>query len=160
MSRPSQLSPDNILRFLQLRNGPASLEDLSRSLQVRRSSRRALLQMLAKLKKRGLVEELSHGRFLLRQASRPQQPAAKPRPSSQPPADNFPQHKAVSRDEIKGRLVLHQDGYGFVVPDVAIPNLDGDLFIPPVFVEEARPATTSLPRFPALAASPEPAAPK
>jgi ribonuclease R len=137
MSRQSQLSPDNILRFLQLRNGPASIEDLSRSLQVKKSSRRALLQMLAKLKKRGLVEELSHSRFLLRQNSRPPQPSAKPRSAPQPPAENFPQHKAVSRDEIKGRLVLHQDGYGFVVPDVAIPNLDGDLFIPRDFVEDA-----------------------
>jgi len=137
MSRQSQLSPDNILRFLQLKNGPISLEDLSRSLQVRKSSRRALLQMLAKLKKRGLVEELSNGRFLLRQTTRPQQPSSKPRPSSQPPADSFPQHKAFSRDEIKGRLVLHQDGYGFVVPDVAIPNLDGDLFIPRDYVEDA-----------------------
>jgi len=137
MSRQSQLSPDNILRFLQLRNGPASLEDLSRSLQVRRSSRRALLQMLAKLKKRGLVEELSHGRFLLHQTSRPQQPSSKPRPSPEQPGEKFPQHKAVSRDEIKGRLVLHQDGYGFVVPDVAIPNLDGDLFIPRDYVEDA-----------------------
>jgi len=137
MSRQSQLSPDNILRFLQLKNGPISLEDLSRSLQVRKSSRRALLQMLAKLKKRGLVEEPSNGRFLLRQTPRPQQPSSKPRPTSQPTADNFPQHKAFSRDEIKGRLVLHQDGYGFVVPDVAIPNLDGDLFIPRDFVEDA-----------------------
>src|ERR1700675_1754524 len=137
MSLQSQLSPDNILRFLQLRNGPASLEDLSRSLQVKKSSRRALLQMLAKLKKRGLVEELSHGRFLLHQTPRPQHTSSKPRPSSQPPADNFPQHKTFSRDEIKGRLVLHQDGYGFVVPDIAIPNLDGDLFIPRDFVEDA-----------------------
>ncbi len=137
MSRQSQLSPDNILRFLQLRNAPASVEDLSRSLQVRKSSRRAMLQMLARLKKRGLVEELSQGRFLLRQAPRSEQPSSKPRPSSLPTADNFPQHKAFSRDEIKGRLVLHQDGYGFVVPDVAIPNLDGDLFIPRDFVEDA-----------------------
>jgi len=138
MSRQSQLSPDNILRFLQLRNGPTALEDISRSLQVRRSSRRALLQMLAKLKKRGLVEELSQGRFLLRQASRPrQQPSFKPRPAQESPAEKFPQQKAFSRDEIKGRLVLHQDGYGFVVPDVAIPNLDGDLFIPRDFVEDA-----------------------
>ncbi len=137
MSRQSQLSPDNILRFLQLRNGPASLEDLSRSLQVRRSNRRALLQMLAKLKKRGLVEELSHGRFLLRQTPRPQPSSSKQRSAPEPPSEKFPQHKAVSRDEIKGRLVLHQDGYGFVVPDVAIPNLDGDLFIPRDFVEDA-----------------------
>jgi len=137
MSRQSQLSPDNILRFLQLRNGPASLEDLRRSLEVRRSSRPALLQMLAKLKKRGLVEELSHGRFLLRQTSRPQQPSSKQPPTPGQPIEKFPQHKAVSRDEIKGRLVLHQDGYGFVVPDIAIPNLDGDLFIPRDFVEDA-----------------------
>src|ERR1700756_3646725 len=107
MSRQSQLSPDNILRFLQLRNGPASIEDLSRSLQVKKSSRRALLQMLAKLKKRGLVEELSHSRFLPRKNSRQQQTPASPRSAPQPPSENFPQHKAVSRDEIKGRLVLH-----------------------------------------------------
>src|SRR6201998_2546386 len=139
MSRQSQLSPDNILRFLQLRSGPASLEDLSRSLQVRRSGRRALLQMLAKLKKRGLVEELSHGRFLLRQSPRrpQQQPSFKPRPAPETSAEKFPQHKAVSRDEIKGRLVLHQDGYGFVVPDVALPNVDGDIFIPRDHVEDA-----------------------
>ncbi|HEV3419729.1 MAG TPA: RNB domain-containing ribonuclease [Candidatus Acidoferrum sp.] len=93
--------------------------------------------MLAKLKKRGLVEELSHGRFLLRQTSRPQQPSSKQPPTPGQPIEKFPQHKAVSRDEIKGRLVLHQDGYGFVVPDIAIPNLDGDLFIPRDFVEDA-----------------------
>jgi ribonuclease R len=93
--------------------------------------------MLAKLKKRGLVEELSHGRFLLHQTPRPQQPSSNPRAIPEAPAEKFPQQKAFSRDEIKGRLVLHQDGYGFVVPDVAIPNLDGDLFIPRDFVEDA-----------------------
>ena len=137
MSRPWQLSPDNILRFLQLRNSAVSIEDFSRSLQVKKSGRRALLQMLAKLKKRGLVEEISRDRFVLCRAPRPQPPSAKPRPAPETSADKFPQHKAVSRDEIRGRLVLHQDGYGFVVPDVAIPNLDGDLFIPRDYVEDA-----------------------
>ena len=136
MARPSHLSPDNILRFLQLRNSAVSLEDLSRSLQIKKSARHALLQMLAKLKKRGLVEELSHNRFVLCQSPRPQ-PPLKPRPAPAPPAEKFPEQKALSRDEIRGRLVLHQDGYGFVVPDVAIPNLDGDLFIPRDFVEDA-----------------------
>jgi ribonuclease R len=41
------------------------------------------------------------------------------------------------RDEVRGRLVLHHDGYGFVVPDVPIPQLDGDVFIPPNAVEDA-----------------------
>src|SRR5262249_41759951 len=123
MARPSHLSPANILRFLQLRNSAVSLEDLSRSLQVKKSARHALLQMPAKLKKRGLLEELSHNRFVLNQTPPPQLAPPKPKPAPAPPAQTFPQQKALSRDEIRGRLVLHQDGYGFVVPDVAIPNL-------------------------------------
>ena len=129
--RPSHLSTDNILRFLQLRNDPVSIEDLSRSLHVKKGNRRPLLQMLAKLQTRGLVEELSHGRFLLRRSQRDPAPAPEPRP------EKIVQQKAASRDEIKGRLVLHQDGYGFVVPDVALPNVDGDIFIPRDSVEDA-----------------------
>ena len=137
MSRPSHLSTDNILRFLQLRNDPVSIEDLSRGLHIRKADRRPLLQMLLKLKKRGLVEELSHGRFLLRQSPRPPAPAEKRRPAPESSGEKISQHKATSRDEISGRLVLHQDGYGFVVPDVALPNVDGDIFIPRDSVEDA-----------------------
>jgi ribonuclease R len=137
MPPKSSLSPDNILRFLQLRNDPVSLDDLSRSLHLKKNHRRPLLQMLEKLKKRGLVEELSHGRFLLRQSPKPASPPQKRRPAPEEPAEKIPQHKATSHDEIRGRLVLHQDGYGFVVPDVALPNVDGDIFIPRDRVEDA-----------------------
>jgi ribonuclease R len=137
MPPKSSLSPDNILRFLQLRNDPVSLDDLSRSLHVKKNHRRPLLQMLEKLKKRGLVEELSHGRFLLRQSPKPVPAPPKRRPAPEEPAEKIPQHKATSRDEIRGRLVLHQDGYGFVVPNVALPNVDGDVFIPRDRVEDA-----------------------
>jgi ribonuclease R len=132
MSRPPQISSDNILRFLQLRNDPVSIEEISRSLQIKKSKRNVLQQMLSRLKKRGLVEELSHSRFLLRRKERD---TALPAPSPAP--DNFPQHKAASRDEIRGRLVHHQDGYGFVVPEVALPNVDGDIFIPRDHIEDA-----------------------
>ena len=131
MPRPSHLNLDDILRFLQLRNDPVSMEDLSRGLQVKKNNRRPLLQMLAKLQSRGLVEELSHGRFLLRRSRRD------PAPAPELPPEKIAQQKAASRDEIKGRLVLHQDGYGFVVPDVALPNVDGDIFIPRDSVEDA-----------------------
>ena len=131
MPPTAHLSTDNILRFLQLRSDPVSLEDLSRGLQVKKNNRRPLLQMLVMLKKRGLVEELSHGRFLLRGSQREGAPATQAVP------EKLAQHKAAPRDEIKGRLVLHQDGYGFVVPDVALPNVDGDIFIPRDSVEDA-----------------------
>jgi ribonuclease R len=114
-----------------------SRQELYKSLHLQNRHRRALQQILDKLKKRGLVEELSGDRFLLRKTA--QKPAA-PQPRKRPPdphADHFPQHKAVSRDEIPGRLVLHHDGYGFVVPDVALPNIDGDIFIPRDYVEDA-----------------------
>src|SRR6516165_10218737 len=137
MPPKSPLSRDNILRFMQLRRDPVSLDDLSHSLRLRKNHRRPLLQMLEKLKKRGLVEELTHGRFLLRQSQKPVAPSEKLRPAPAEAAEKIPQHKATSRDEIRGRLVLHHDGYGFVVPDVALPNVDGDLFIPRDYVEDA-----------------------
>jgi ribonuclease R len=154
MPRPSHLSIDNILRFLQVRNDPVSLEDLSRSLYLKKNDRRPLLEMLDKLKKRGLVEELTHGRFLFRQSPKPPVPAEKHRRVAAEAADKFAQHKATSRDEIKGRLVLHQDGYGFVVPDVALPNVDGDIFIPRDYVEDAMHGDTVIARIARLSGLP------
>src|SRR5246500_1522193 len=154
MPPKTPLRPDNILRFLQLRNGPVSLDDLSRSLHLKKNHRRPLLQMLERLKKRGLVEELSHGRFLLRQSPKPVPPPPKRRPAPEQPTEKIPQHKASSRDEIRGRLVLHQDGYGFVVPDVALPNVDGDIFIPRDRVEDAMHGDTVLPKITRLSGLP------
>jgi len=137
MPRSTHPSLDDVLHFLKLRNDPVSLKELRRSFHIQNGRGRHLVQMLERLKNRGLVEELTHERFLFRQT--PQPPAPKKKPKS-PPAETggkFSQHKASSRDEIKGRLVLHQDGYGFVVPDVALPNVDGDIFIPRDFVEDA-----------------------
>ncbi len=154
MPRPSQLSVDNILRFLQLRNDPVALEDLSRSLRLKKNDRRPLLQMLEKLKKRGLVEELTHGRFLFRQSRKPQGAGHPPKSVPATAPEGFSQHKASSRDEIKGRLVLHQDGYGFVVPDVALPNVDGDIFIPRDYVEDAMHGDTVIARLARLSGLP------
>ena len=50
MSRPPQLSPDNILRFLQLRGEPASTKDISQALALKKADTQPLYKMLAKLK--------------------------------------------------------------------------------------------------------------
>jgi ribonuclease R len=39
-------------------------------------------------------------------------------------------YAAPSRDLIEGAIVIHRDGYGFVVPGQKIPGLDSDIFIP------------------------------
>src|SRR5579872_3001602 len=65
MARPSHLSPDNILRFLQVRTDPATVDDLSRGLHLNKSDRRPLQKMLVKLKKRGTLREFPGGRYHL-----------------------------------------------------------------------------------------------
>jgi hypothetical protein len=52
MHRPTSLSPDNILRFLQVTVDGANLEAIQRGLRLGKSDRRPLVRMLAKLKKK------------------------------------------------------------------------------------------------------------
>src|SRR6266702_8602087 len=135
MSSPSQLNPDNILRFLQLRGEPASTNEIARGLHLKKTDTRPLFKMLAKLKKRRAIEELPGGRYRLLSHK-----SEKDTPGKEPPqgAPRRPQPSApASRDEVKGRLVLHHDGYGFVVPDSPMPQLDGDVFIPRDAIQDA-----------------------
>jgi ribonuclease R len=135
MPRPSQLSPDNILRFLQVRSEPASTREISEGLHVRKNDNRALLKMIAKLRKRGAIEELPGGRYRLPSRKPPNEISGQqPRQA----AIGRPEHQALgSSGEVQGRLVLHHDGYGFVVPDSPIPQLDGDVFIPRDGIQDA-----------------------
>jgi ribonuclease R len=153
MSRPSHLSPDNILRFLQVTRDSASANEISAALNVGKNARKALFNLLVKLKKRGAIEELPGGRYRLAGRKRKEEGGGTSSAatggeggkaesagigsavSRQGIAGGPPQ--PVARDEVRGRLVLHHDGYGFVVPDVPIPQLDGDVFIPRDAVEDA-----------------------
>ena len=146
MSRPSSLSLDNILRFLKVRNDPVSLEELSRAFRLTKNERRAAVRMLEKLARRGGIEKLSHERFLFRRSETPAAPSSGSKSTRPEVRDRFPEHQAASRDEIKGRLVLHQEGYGFVVPDVALPNVDGDIFVPRDHVDDAMHGDTVIAR--------------
>src|SRR5256885_5244667 len=142
MPRPSHLSSDNILRFLQVRSNAASQDEIARGLHIRRADRRPLLDMLARLKKRGLIEELPGGRYRLpgKNDGRGTERTSRDRSGQTSSATTSPATTSparLSRDEIKGRLVLHHDGYGFVVPDAPVPGLDRDVFIPRDAVEDA-----------------------
>jgi ribonuclease R len=159
MSRPSSFSPDNILRFLQVTRGAASGNEIAAALHVGKKDRKALFKMLATLKKRGAVEELPGGRYQLGGRRKKEGTGSVPgagghraentgRGSSEPVGAGESaagagggrrgdDSRALARDEVRGRLVLHHDGYGFVVPDVPMPQLDGDVFIPRDAVEDA-----------------------
>ncbi|HTQ60997.1 MAG TPA: RNB domain-containing ribonuclease [Candidatus Solibacter sp.] len=135
MARPSNLSPDNILRFLQVTSGAASANEIAGGLHLGKRERRPLFKMLVAMKKRGAIEELPGGRYLL--AGRKNKQSAEEKAVAARNVQGPTVAPAMARDEVRGRLVLHHDGYGFVVPDVPMPQLDGDVFIPRDAVEDA-----------------------
>jgi ribonuclease R len=136
MPRPSHLSPDNILRFLQVRRDPATAEEIGRGLHVSQTDRRPLFKMLGKLKKRGAIAELPGGRYRLAGSKSGREGGG--RDGERGAKAGVPaQDGGARRDEISGRLVLHHDGYGFVVPDTPMPQFAGDIFIPRDSVEDA-----------------------
>lgn len=87
--------------------------------------------MLAKLKKRALIVEVVPGKYRLKskRENAPQQQTK--RAETEDPA------RQERRGGVSGRLALHQDGYGFVIPDEPIPNIEGDIFIPRHATEDA-----------------------
>jgi ribonuclease R len=147
MSRTSNLSPENLLRFLQVKTEPASANEIAHGLHLGKSDHRPLFKILTKLKKRNAIEELPGGRYRLAKRNSPKESSAAPPQAKRRPgvtqtsntqtdvAQTRDAQKSaanvLARDEIKGRLVLHHDGYGFVGPSTPVPQLDGDLFIPP-----------------------------
>src|SRR5580704_16336447 len=147
MSRPSSLSPDNILRFLQVTKDAASANEIAAALHVGKSERKPLFKQLVKLKKRGAIEEVPGGRYRLMKRREKEESGSRAggfggtgsteKSSTGNIRREAGDSRAVARDEVRGRLVLHHDGYGFVVPDVPMPQLDGDVFIPRDFVEDA-----------------------
>jgi len=147
MARTSNLSPENLLRFLQVKSEPVSANEIARALHLGKSDRSPLFKTLNKLKKRNAIDELPGGRYRIakrrsQEDSSEKNPASpSPRHKDEPPNRSAAKDSApkdiVARDEIKGRLVLHHDGYGFVVPSTPMPQLDGDLFIPPNGIEGA-----------------------
>src|SRR5208282_3785953 len=156
MPRPSNLSPDNILRFLQVTRNAASANEIGAALHIGRTERKPLFKMVVTLKKRGAFEELPGGRYRLAGRKGEGESAGKAArvtgggaegagpaggDSAASGSTRNVQREAgshsLARDEVRGRLVLHHDGYGFVVPDVPMPQLDGDVFIPRDAVEDA-----------------------
>ncbi|HET9802151.1 MAG TPA: hypothetical protein VFP96_02830, partial [Candidatus Acidoferrum sp.] len=86
--------------------------------------------MLSKLKKRNLIVEVALGKYQLKGKREPEQKKQMSRNDSQGAAKR-------ATGGINGRLVLHQDGYGFVIPDEPIPFIEGDIFIPRHATEDA-----------------------
>src|SRR4029077_14313855 len=113
MNRPNSLSVDNLLRFLQLNRDGATIPELQRTLKLRKTDQRPLTRILANLKKRKAVVELPDGRFVLSSGRSGAHENSDPRQNERAKPN---EQTAGGRNSLSGRLILHQDGYGFVVP--------------------------------------------
>lgn len=96
----------------------AEFKQLVRELGVHGDDRRELSERLRKLVASGELLQVASGRYATPQA-------------------------ATGKNMVVGRLTMHRDGYGFVIPDPKLldphlkASLDGDIFIPPPAVGSA-----------------------
>jgi ribonuclease R len=88
----------------------ANFKQLVREFGAKGDQRANLETVLARLVARGELVELRSGHFVV---------------------------AALSREFAVGRLSMHRDGFGFLVPDHAIAGIAGDIFIPPAAAERA-----------------------
>jgi ribonuclease R len=94
----------------RLPHARANFKQLARELGAKGVERTALETALERLAARGEVIELRSGHFAV---------------------------TARSREFAVGRLNMHRDGYGFLIPDQPAPGVAGDIFIPPESAEKA-----------------------
>ena len=83
-------------------NGKTGLKHLFKELRVKGEDRAAIESALDRLTARGDLVELTTGHYIA---------------------------TSRSREYIPGRLSIHRDGYGFLIPDHPVPGASGDLYI-------------------------------
>ncbi len=101
--RQQTISPDDLLAHIQkLPHARATFKQLIRELGARAGDRSQVEALLDGLVERGALVELRSGHFV---------------------ATRF------SREYATGKLSMHRDGYGFVIPDYPVEGLRGDIYI-------------------------------
>ncbi|MBV9611496.1 MAG: VacB/RNase II family 3'-5' exoribonuclease, partial [Acidobacteriaceae bacterium] len=88
----------------QLPHARATFKQLIRELRVQGGQRDELEEALARLADKGSVVELRSGHFIA---------------------------VGANSEYAAGRLSVHRDGFGFLIPDQAMVGIAGDIFLPP-----------------------------
>jgi ribonuclease R len=118
-----------VLAQLSRARRPQSLREIAAALSLRHSGRRALLKLVRKMKRRGEIHEYPNRRIALPKGKSGAEQAAHPRHVSKTRGAPAPSPQHIGQNQFTGRLVAHRDGYGFVVPDDARNDFEGDLFV-------------------------------
>lgn len=110
-----------VLEFVAARpQHRATLKQMLRELNVRGGERHAL---------RGLLTQLVTQRRLLERRHAYELPPTPP--AKRPAAKPAPVLPRATGADLRGRISLHRDGFGFVTPETPLRDVPGDIFIPP-----------------------------
>src|SRR5271165_6277227 len=109
------ITDQNILRHIERQpHRSAGYKQLVREMSVRGADRRVLAERLEALVKNGRLVETGRDRYTLAE------------------------HAAAHQNLIAGRLNMHRDGYGFVIPNAGQRStVEGDVYIAPQAVASA-----------------------
>jgi ribonuclease R len=110
------------------------LREMVQELGLRSSQARPLRSALKELSKRRRIVHLKKNHFVL---SRRVSPTAEQHIRATGDCAVHGRGMAESKNIIRGRLIGHRDGYGFVVPNEPLPDTDQDVFIPPDAMKDA-----------------------
>ena len=128
----TEITEPQLLAHLAKLVKPQSIREMAHELGLHHRGRRVVPKILNNLKRRGVVEEVSGGRFRLAEGHAPRAAAQKTASSSErakPANQDLSRRPQRDPNLISGRFIAHRDGYGFVVPAEKQPKMDGDLFI-------------------------------
>ncbi|HZI50537.1 MAG TPA: ribonuclease R, partial [Terriglobia bacterium] len=103
------ISKEDVLRSIHQAEGrSANLRQLLLEFDATPTARRQLKDILTQLVKDGKLQQHKGSRF-----------------------------EAPKRTALEGTIILHRDGYGFVVPSQKVTGVDSDIFIPPALTGSA-----------------------
>jgi ribonuclease R len=107
--RTSEISKEVLFRYLQkAEQRSANLKHILEDFDATPGARKQIKDILNQLVKEGKIAHHKGNRY-----------------------------EAPARDLIEGTIILHRDGYGFVVPKTRIEGIDSDIFIPSVLTGSA-----------------------
>ena len=139
---PERLTEQEILEHLSTHRQPLSLRQIAEALDLSHAGRRDLKKIIEHLARTGAIEEATSGHY---RTPRQKSPGIEPGPRAIPaeargaattshekpatPAAGAAQRIYSDPNRVTGRMVMHRDGYGFLVPDRPVPGIEGDLYI-------------------------------
>jgi ribonuclease R len=128
--KPPEVTAGRVIAYLATVPQPLSIREIAHGLELKHDGRRYLPRIIQQLERKGEIEE-EHDRYRIAGARRAKQPhPARPAVQAEAPiASKAPPKPPGDPNLIAGRIVAHREGYGFLIPDSPIPNVDGDLFI-------------------------------